>query len=154
MNKVSVISYGSTKFSHEDVPIEQQLLESTKNLFEQTPNLSQKDIDVVLVSTNDNTKYLSAILSELSGISPKISHTVESLCNSGTNTIVSGASYIASGLANVALISGADRFDSPGQILEWDKLRVEFKHPIFWASIFTSAYKREFGISDENFVLP
>ena len=94
MNKVAAVSFGNTKFSKEDTPIEQKLLESTKDLFEQTPNLSQKDIDAVLVSTNDNTKYLSAILSELSGISPKISHTVESLCNSGTNTIVSGISYI------------------------------------------------------------
>jgi len=150
LNKVAAVGFGNTKFSREDIPIEQKLLESTKNLFEQTPNLSQKDIDVVLVSTNDNTKYLSAILSELSGISPKISHTVESLCNSGTNTIVSGISYIASGLADVALIVGADRFDSPGQILDWDKSRGEFKHPIFWASLFTNAYKRKFEISDED----
>ena len=150
MNKVAAVSYGNTKFSQEAVPIEQKLLESTKNLFEQTPNLLQKDIDVVLVSTNDNAKYLSAILAELSGITPKISHTVESLCNSGTNTIVSGLSYIASGLADIALITGADRFDSPGHILEWDRSRGEFKHPIFWASIFTNAYKREFGVSDEK----
>ena len=150
MNKVAAISYGNTKFSQETVPIEQKLLESTKNLFEQTPNLLQKDIDAVLVSTNDNAKYLSAILSELSGITPKIAHTVESLCNSGTNTVISGLSYIASGLADVVLVAGADRFDSPGQILEWDRSRGEFKHPIFWASIFTNAYKREFGISDEK----
>ena len=138
------------KVFQEDSPIEQKLLESTKNLFENTLNLSQKDIDAVLVSTNDNSKYLAAILSELSGISPKISHTVESLCNSGTNTIVSGISYIASGLADIALIVGGDRFDSPGQILEWDKSRGEFKHPIFWASIFTKSYKREFGATDEE----
>ena len=150
MKKVAAISFGNTKFSQEDVPIEQKLLESTKNLFEETPNLSQKDIDAVLVSTNDNTKYLSAILSELSGITPKISHTVESLCNSGTNTIVSGLSYIASGLADVALIVGGDRYDGPGQVLEWDKSRGEFKHPIFWASIFTNAYKRKFGVTDED----
>ena len=150
MNKVAAVSFGNTKFSQEDTPIEQKLLESTKDLFGQTPNLSQKDIDAVLVSTNDNTKYLSAILSELSGISPKISHTVESLCNSGTNTIVSGISYIASGLADVVMIAGGDRYDGPGQVLEWDKSRGEFKHPIFWASIFTSAYKREFGVKDEE----
>ncbi len=153
MNKVCISSYGNTKFSHEDSPIEKKLLEATKSLFDQNSNLSQKDIDVVLVSTNDNTKYLSAVLSELSGIQPKISHTVESLCNSGTNTIVSAYSYIASGLADVALVVGAERYDSPGQILEWDKLRGGYKHPIYWASIFTKSYKREFGINDEDLAI-
>lgn len=150
MNKVAAVSFGDTKFSQEDLPIEQKLLESTKNLFEQTPNLSQNDIDAVLVSTNDNTKYLSAILSELSGISPRISHTIESMCNSGTNAVVAAMSYIASGLADVVLVAGGDRFDGPGQILQWDNSRGEFKHPIFWASIFTGAYKREFNVSDET----
>ena len=153
MNDVFVVGYGRTKFSREDNPIEQILLEATKSLFENTPNLSQKDIDAVLVSTNDNKKYLSSILSEIACIKPKISHTVESLCNSGTNTIVSGLSYIASGLTDLVLVVGADRHDSPGQILEWDESRGDFKHPIFWASIFTKAYKRRFGITDEELAI-
>jgi acetyl-CoA C-acetyltransferase len=115
--------------------------------------LSRNDIDAVLVSTNNNSKYLSAILSEMSGIEPKIAHSIESLCNSGTNAIVSAYSYIASGLADVVLVSGAERYDSPGQILEWDNSRGEFKHPIFWASIFTKAYKREFSVTDEELAL-
>ena len=102
------------------------------------------------VSTNNNSKYLSPILSEMAGIQPNISHTIESLCNSGTNSIVSAYSYIASGLADVVLVSGAERYDSPGQILEWDNSRGEYKHPIFWASIFAKSYKREYGISDEE----
>ncbi|MGQ0376096.1 MAG: thiolase C-terminal domain-containing protein [Nitrososphaerota archaeon] len=150
MNKVAVVGYGNTKFSSEDTPIESLLVSATKSLFDQTKNIEQKNIDVVLVSTNDNTKYLSAILSELTGISPKIAHTVENLCSSGTNSIVSAYSYIVSGLADVALVVGADRYDCPGQILEWDSSRGEFKHPVFWASIFTKAYKREFGTTQED----
>jgi len=53
----------------------------------------------------------------------------------------------------VILISGAERFDSPGQILEWDQLRGEFKHPIFWASIFTKSYKRKYSVSEEDLAL-
>ena len=142
MRQVAITNFGNTKFSRDDLTIESSLLSATKSLFDQTPNLTQKDIDVVLVSTNENSKYLSAILSELSGITPKISHTVENLCSSGTNAIVSAYSYIASGLGNVALVVGGDRYDSPGQILEWDKSRGEYKHPIFWATIFTKSYKR------------
>ena len=153
MIKVAIAGYGITKFTKDDFKIESVLLNSVRNLFENNHNLTQKDIDAVLVSSNDNSKYLSAILSETSGIQPKIAHTIESLCNSGTNSIVAGYSYIASGLADCVLVSGAERYDSPGQILEWDKLRGEFKHPIFWASIFSKAYKRKYSIKDEDLAL-
>ena len=153
MPKVGIAGYGQTKFSREDSKIESVLLNSTKELFDSTSNLNQKDIDAVLVSTNNNSKYLSAILSEMTGIQPKISHSIESLCNSGTNSIVAGYSYIVSGLAELVLISGAERYDSPGQILQWDNSRGEFKHPIFWASIFSKSYKRKYSISDEELAL-
>jgi acetyl-CoA C-acetyltransferase len=153
MSKVAIVGYGQTKFSKDDVKIESILMRSTKNLFDSTPNLNQKDIDVVLVSTNNNSKYLSAILSEMTGIQPKIAHSIESLCNSGTNSIVAGYSYISSGLAELVLISGAERYDSPGQILEWDNLRGEFKHPIFWASIFSKSYKRRYSVAEEDLAL-
>ncbi len=153
MPRVGITSYGITKFSKEDSKIESVLLQSTKKLFDSSTNLSRNDIDAVLVSTNNNSKYLSAVLSEMSGIEPKIAHSVESLCNSGTNAIVSAYSYISAGLADVVLVCGAERYDSPGQILEWDNSRGEFKHPIFWASIFTKAYKREFSITDEELAI-
>jgi len=150
LNKVAITGYSDTKFSSDDIPIESSMIAAVKLLFEQTPNLGQKDIDVVLTSTNDNKKYLAPIVSELSGIAPKISHNVENLCSSGTNATVSAFSYIASGLADVALVVGAERFDSPGQVLQWDDSRGEFKHPIFWASMFTKAHKRKFGTTDEQ----
>ncbi len=150
MNRVAIVGYSDTKFSTDDVPIESSMASAVRLIFEQTPNISQKDIDAVLTSTNDNKKYLSPIVSELSGIEPKISHNVENLCSSGTNATVSAFSYIASGLADVALVVGAERFDSPGQVLEWDDSRGEFKHPIFWASMFTKAHKRKFGTTDEQ----
>ncbi len=53
----------------------------------------------------------------------------------------------------MVLVTGAERYDSPGQILEWDNARGEFKHPIFWASIFSKAYKQEYRISDEELAI-
>jgi len=153
MTKVGIVAYGITPFTREDQKIEAVLLKSTKTLFENNPKINRNTIDAVLVSTNNNSKYLSPILSEMAGIQPKIAHSIESLCNSGTNSIVSAYSYIVSGLADMVLISGAERYDSPGQILEWDNSRGEFKHPIFWASIFTKSYKREYSISDEQLAL-
>ena len=153
MIKVGIVAYGITPFTKDDQKIESILFNSVKNLFENNPEIDRNHIDAVLVSTNNNSKYLSPILSEMAGMQPKIAHSIESLCNSGTNSIVSAYSYIASGLADMVLVSGAERYDSPGQILEWDNSRGEFKHPIFWASIFTKSYKREFCISDEQLAL-
>jgi acetyl-CoA C-acetyltransferase len=153
MVKVGIAAYGITPFTKDDEKIESVLLKSTKILFENNPKINRNDIDAVLVSTNNNSKYLAPILSEMSGIKPKIAHSIESLCNSGTNSIVSAYSYIVSGLADMVLINGAERYDSPGQILDWDNSRGEFKHPIFWASIFTKSYKREYLISDEQLAL-
>jgi len=150
MSKVGIIAYGTIPFSKEDHKIETILHKSTNNLLQKNSSIDKKEIDAVLVSTNNNSKYLSPILSEMTGIQPKIAHSIESLCNSGTNSIVSAFSYISSGLADMVLVSGAERYDSPGQILEWDNSRGEFKHPIFWASIFSKSYKEKYGISDEE----
>ncbi|MCH9657382.1 thiolase family protein [archaeon] len=153
MDKVGIAGYGITPFTREDHKIESVLSQSVKNLFENNSGIDRKKIDAVLVSTNNNSKYMSPILSEMTGIKPKIAHSVESLCNSGTNSIVSAYSYIASGLAEIVLVSGAERYDSPGQILQWDNSRGEFKHPIFWASIFTKSYKQKYSVSDEQISL-
>ena len=36
-------------------------MRSTNNLFQKNPNIDKKEIDAVLVSTNNNSKYLSPI---------------------------------------------------------------------------------------------
>ncbi|MDC0193835.1 thiolase family protein [Candidatus Nitrosopelagicus sp.] len=153
MKKVGIAGYGSTKFSKNKIPIEELLVESTKQVFQTTSNLSQNLIDGVIVSTNDNSKYLGAIVSERSGIKPKISHTIEHLCSSGTNAVISAFSYIASGLADVILVTGGDVIGNPGQVLEWDQSRGELNHPIYWGSIFTKAYKRKFNTTEEELAI-
>lgn len=148
--KVAIAGYSTTNFSLDDLPVETILTDATRLLFENAPNLERKDIDAVIVSTNENEKYLSAILAEMGGMSPKIAHSVESLCNSGTNAMVSAFSYITSGLADFALVVGAERYDSPGQVLEWDVTRGEYNHPVFWASMFAKAHKRKYGTTEEQ----
>ncbi len=126
------------------------MLASVKPIFDNTKNLTQKDVEVVLTSTNANEKYLANIVSELSGISPKTAHSVESLCNSGTNCIVSAFAYISSGLADVALVVGAEKSDSPGRVLDWDRSRGQYKHPIYWSSLFTSSHMKKHGTTMED----
>lgn len=150
MKRVGVVSGGMTKFTKDDVTLESLMMSSIKPLFDSIPELSQKDIDAVLTSTNANKKYLANIISELGGISPKTAHSVESLCNSGTNSLVSAYSYISSGLSDVALVVGAEKTDSPGLVLEWDHSRGQYKHPIYWSSMFTSAHMRKYGTTMED----
>ncbi len=150
MNKVGIAACGMTKFSMEDLEIQSILAKSAKNLFDSCRNLDKNTINSMIVSTNSNAKYLAQILSEMLGIGPKTAHTVESLCNSGTNAIVSAYSYIASGLADMILVTGAERYDSPGRVLKWDKSRGEFGHPIYWASLLTQSYKQKYHITDDD----
>ena len=150
MRKVGIGGFGLTKFNKDDVSIESLMLSSIKSLFDSLPKLNQSDIDVVLTSTNDNSKYLANVMSELSGISPRISHSVESLCNSGANSVISAFSYIASGLADAALVVGAEKFDSPGLVLEWDSSRGQYKHPVYWSSMFTRSHMRQYGTTMED----
>ena len=70
MNDVAIVGTGQTKFSKDDGDVEKLLFESTKNCIQSVRNCEPKDIEGVLVSTNNNSKYLGAILSETMGIQP------------------------------------------------------------------------------------
>ena len=153
MNDVAIVGTGQTKFSKDDGDVEKLLFESTKNCIQSVRNCEPKDIEGVLVSTNNNSKYLGAILSETMGIQPKISHSIEHLCSSGTNALISGYAYISSGLADIILISGVESATNPGQVLEWDKSRGNFEHPIYWASMLTKAHKRRFQTTEEELAI-
>ena len=153
MNNVAIIGTGQTRFSKEEANVEKLLFESSNECIRSISNCSSTDIDGVLVSTNNNSKYMGAILSEVLDIKPRISHSIEHLCSSGTNAIISAYSYISSGLANVVLVSGVDSTTNPGQILEWDRSRGNFEHPIYWASMLTKTHKRKFQTSEEELAI-
>ena len=153
MNKVAIVGTGQTKFSKDDGDVEKLLFESASNCIESVNNCDLNDIEGVLVSTNNNSKYLGAILSETMGIQPKISHSIEHLCSSGTNAIISAYAYISSGLSDMVLVSGAESATNPGQVLEWDKSRGTLEHPIYWGSMLTKSHKRKFQTTEEELAI-
>lgn len=150
MNRVAAVAFGGTRFSRGPAGVEGELLGAARDLLARVPGLRRGDVGAVLVSTNDGSGHLAAILSELAGMRPSAAHTVESLCGSGTSAVVSAAAHVAAGLADVALVAGADRFDGPGQVLGWDRTRGRFARPVYWASLFAGAYKRAYGAADED----
>jgi len=153
MTEVAIVGTGETKFSKNDEDVEQLLLESANNCIKSIKNCELRDIDGVLVSTNGNSNYMGAILSEMTDIQPKISHSIEHLCSSGTNAIISAYSYISSGLADMILVSGVDSATNPGQVLKWDISRGDLEHPIFWATMLTKNHKRKFQTTEEELAI-
>ncbi|MCY3975623.1 MAG: thiolase family protein [Thaumarchaeota archaeon] len=144
---VFVTDYSSTHFTLQNIEIRSILLSSVQKLLIQS-KIDKKLIDGILISTTSNSKYLAAQISEFLGIKSKFAFTIENLCSSGTNAIVSAFAYISSGLANAIIVVGADLYNPPGKIFECDESRGSYKHPIFWASLFTKAYKRKYGINE------
>ena len=63
MNKVGIAAYGITPFTKDDKKIESVLVESQKSI-ENNLKIEKNEIDAVLISTNNNSKYLGPILSE------------------------------------------------------------------------------------------
>ena len=153
MNKVVIVGTGQTKFSKNERDVEKLLFESASNCIQSVNNYDSNDIDGVLVSTNNNSKYLGAILSETLGIRPKISHSIEHLCSSGTNAIISAYAYISSGLSDMVLVSGVESATNPGQVLEWDRSRGNLEHPIYWGSMLTKSHKRKFQTTEEELAI-
>ena len=150
MSRVAVLAAEVLDATREPAPVDELALDATRTLLMSGQGIQKDDIDAVIVSSNEDSKYLSGILSHDTGIGPKICHTVENMCSSGTNAIVSAYAYVASGLAETVLVVGADRFDGPGQVLKSDRTRGKFTHPIYWASIFAQSYKNMYGIVDDE----
>lgn len=151
MTKIAIVGTGMTRFSKDSaVKLESLLEDASMAALDSVQGLEAKDIDSVMVSTNDHGRYLGPILAESMGVQMRGAQTIESLCSSGANAIVSGYAHIHAGLADVVLVSGADRFDGPGRVFEWDKSRGEDPRPIMWASKFASSYKQKYGIPDEQ----
>ena len=94
--------------------------------------------------------YSGAALSEGLGLRPGSSHGVESMCCSGADALVSAYAYVASGLADAALVAGADSSDGPGHVLERDASRGGLSSPLYWGSLMTRAYRRYSGATREQ----
>jgi acetyl-CoA C-acetyltransferase len=153
MKKVAISSWATSSFTKG----------TTKSLFDlacepsvqviRDSGMSPTQIDAVLFSSCAFDQYSSAIISEMLGIHPRVSYRIESLCNSGTNAVVSAFALIASGLCHTALVVGAERVDSPGSKLLWDITRGSFMFPVHWAAIFAKAHMKKYGTTEEEMAM-
>jgi acetyl-CoA C-acetyltransferase len=150
VRKVAIFGGKTSEFRKEtEIPASHIALESTVTLLKET-GFPRSLIDAVIVSSCSADQYLSSIISEMLGIKPKISHRIDNLCNSGTNAIISGFSYIASGLCNSALIIGVEKSNTLGKVLGSDLSRGQFSLPLYWGSIFKKIHMQKYGTTEEQ----
>lgn len=132
-----------------DIDIVHIALESALKLLKDT-GFPRNLIDAVIVSSCSPDQYLSSVIAEIVGVTPKISHRLDNLCNSGTNAIISAFSYIASGLCDSALIIGVEKSNTLGKIFSNDFSRGQYNLPIFWGSIFKKIHMKRYGSTEEQ----
>ena len=147
MSIVAGVTSEFRKGTDNDIP--QIALESSVKLLKDT-GFPRNLLDAVIVSSCSSDQYLSSIISEMLGVTPKISHRIDNLCNSGTNAIVSAFSYISSGLCDSALIIGVEKSNTVGKVLSTDLSRGQFTLPIFWGSIFKKIHMKRYGSTEEQ----
>jgi acetyl-CoA C-acetyltransferase len=122
------------------------------SIFREAPHF-RDEIDCILFSTTSGVQYGSSILCEYLGIRSSVSQTIENLCNSGTNAIISAYSFIKSGLCNTVLVVGADRRDTSGKSLKWDITRGQFPFPVHWAALFAKSHMRKYHTTEEQMAM-
>jgi len=150
VRKVSVVGGVTSEFRKgTDIDIVHIALESTLKLLKDT-GFPRNLIDAVIVSSCSPDQYLSSVIAEIVGVTPKISYRIDNLCNSGTNAIISAFSYIASGLCDSALIIGVEKSNTLGKIFSNDFSRGQYNLPIFWGSIFKKIHMKRYGSTDEQ----
>lgn len=147
MSIVAGVTSEFRKGTDNDIP--QIALESAMKLLKDT-GFPRNLLDAVIVSSCSSDQYLSSIISEMLGVTPKISHRIDNLCNSGTNAIISAFSYISSGLCDSALIIGVEKSNTVGKVLSSDLSRGQFTLPIFWGSIFKKIHMKRYGSTEEQ----
>ena len=150
MREVAIATYATTKFRRtSEVSLFEIACEPCRNILREYEIL-KKEIDAVLFSSCSVEQYSSSIISDMLGLSPKISHRIDNLCNSGTNAIACAFSYISSGLCDSALVVGAEKIDTAGRRLTWDVTRGEYGLPVHWAALFAKAHMKKYGTTEEQ----
>jgi acetyl-CoA C-acetyltransferase len=150
VRKVAIAAYATSKFSRtSDTTLFDLACEPCRNILTRY-YIAKEKIDAVIFSSCSSEQYSSSIISDMLGLSPKISHRIDNLCNSGTNAIISAFSYISSGLCDSALVVGAEKIDTTGHRLMWDVTRGEYGLPVHWAALFAKAHMSKYGTTEEQ----
>jgi acetyl-CoA C-acetyltransferase len=117
--EVCIIAGGMTKWGVREGSQRDFFQEAAKVCYDDTPGLSPKDIDGLLVASayTERTSYqthLAPLVAEYVGIKPKnICARVELLCASGSSAIILAFALIKSGQADIVMVAGGEKLYTP-----------------------------------------
>ncbi|MBI4319099.1 MAG: thiolase family protein [Chloroflexi bacterium] len=168
VRRVALVAGGMSRFGVRQATYRDLVSEAGKATFDSAPNLSAKDIEGFLLATVMPERFtfqthVAPLAAECLGISPsKLVARVELLCASGSSAIRLAYGFIASGLADVIMVVGAEKMHTPypAETLfhtlaagdrEWDAIHGLTAPPGF--ALVAQRHMKDYGTTEEQMAL-
>lgn len=168
MRKVAIVGGGATKCGKREATWRELVQEAGKAMFNNVDNLSQKDVEGLLVGAAQPERsvfqvHVAPMVAECLGITPtKIIATTELMCASGQAAIRYAWACVASGMCNVAVAFGVEKMFMPNMAeaqtnmacvldREWDGVNAMSAPPFF--AMTAQRHMYEFGTTKEQMAL-
>jgi len=166
MRQVAIVGCGMTKFGRSDVSLVELMCESSVGALRHA-DLGQRRVDAVYVANmgaariNKQTAIASALVDRLSLI-PAMAESVENGPASGASAFKNGFFAVASGMADVVLVTGVEKMRAVNN-LEATDFVASLSHPeaeyIYGvtlpslAGMFARLYMDRFGVRSEHLAM-
>ena len=163
MRKVAIVGVGHSKFGvRHDVNIPELAWESIKPALDDA-GIGPEDIDYSIyanVGVWSSEPLPAVVINEYAGITPKGTVRVEAACSSGSAAIKLGHDIVASGQADIVLVTGIEKMnESPTPIVVeligragnyfWEFEDFGLTFPGYYA-LYATAYMAEYGATEED----
>jgi acetyl-CoA C-acetyltransferase len=165
MRNVAIIAGGATRCGKREAGWRDLVQEAGKAMFDSVNNLSQKDVDSLIVGAAQPERFafqshVAPMVAEYLGIMPrKVLARTELMCASGQAAIRYAWACVASGLSDVAVAFGAEKMFMPDMAeaqtnmtcvldREWDGVNGLSAPPFF--AMTAQRHMHEFGTTKEQ----
>ncbi len=166
--KVAVVAAGLTKWGIRQATYRDLISEAGKATLDSNPNIRNKDIQGIIVASvfperTDLQSHVAGLAAEQLGIRPtKIFGRTENMCGSGTVAIRYAYMAIASGIADLIIVLGAEKMNTPvpaesalnmlsGVDREWEGCFGVAAPPMF--ALCAQAHMLKYGTTEEQLSL-
>ncbi len=168
MRKVAIVGGGATRCGKREASWRDLAQEAGKAMFDNVANLSQKDVDSLIVGAAQPERFafqahVAPLVAEYLGIMPrKVLARTELMCASGQAAIRYAYACVASGLSDVAVAFGVEKMFMPDMAeaqtnmtcvldREWDGVNALSAPPFF--AMTAQRHMLEYGTTKEQMAL-
>lgn len=168
VRNVAIVAGGASTFGARQATYRDLISEAGKAAFDSAPGLSPKDIEGFLLSTVMPERFVfqthvAPLAAETLGVWPsKLIARVELLCGSGSSAIRLAYGFIAAGLADVIMVTGAEKMYTPNPLetvhhtlaagdKEWDAAHGLTAPPGF--AMIAQRHMKDYGTTKEQMAM-